>query len=308
MSSLHIALVGATGNLGPAILHQLAVASFKITVLTRVGGSSKVEVPPGADILVKEVDYDDHGALVAALQTVEVAVSTLGFQSLFETQKKIIDACIEARVTRFLPSEFGNDTANENVRKLPVFLEKVKTQEYLVSKVANHPELSYTFLYTNSFFDWQLKIGFMVNLKDHTATLYDGGDVLFSATRLSTIGRAIVAVCKSLEATRNQDIYVHDASVTQKKLIDIARGIDDHQWQTNTVSTVDVERDAYSLLESGVQGDMVKASLGFISRACWGSGYGGDFTKKIHNEMLGIPLMSDDEIRDMIEEIISSSS
>jgi hypothetical protein len=308
MPSLHVALVGATGNLGPAVLHQLAGSSFKITVLTRVGSISKVEVPRGVDILVKEVDYDDHAGLVAALQTVKVVVSTLGFQSLFETQKKVIDACIEARVTRFFPSEFGNDTANQNVKTLPVFLEKVKTQEYLVSKVVDHPEFSYTFLYTNSFFDWQLKIGFMVNLKDHTATLYDGGDVQFSATRLSTIGRAIVAVCKSLEATRNKDIYVHDASVTQKQLIDIARQIDDHQWQTSIASTVDVERDAYSLLETGVPGDIVKASLGFIARACWGSGYGGDFTKKIHNEMLGVQMMSHDEIRDMIKEIISSSS
>lgn len=307
MSSLHVALVGATGNLGPAVLHQLAAASLRITVLARMGSKSKVQVPSGADISVREVDYDDHAALVAALRTVVVVISTLGFQNLFETQTKLIDACIEARVTRFLPSEFGSDTANQNVRKLPVFADKVKTQEYLVAKVADHPDFSYTFLYTNSFFDWQLKIGFMINLKDHTATLYDGGGVQFSATRLSTIGRAIVAVSRNLEATRNQHLYVHDASITQNKLIELAKGLDNEQWSTTTVSTVDIERNAYQLLESEIQEDLVKASLGFISRACWGLGYGGDFAEKIDNELLGVPLMSQDDIKDMLKGIINAA-
>jgi uncharacterized protein YbjT (DUF2867 family) len=308
MSSLHIALVGATGNLGPAVLDQLAAASFKITVLARVGSGSKVSLPSGADVSVKEVDYDSPAALIAALETVNVVISTLGFQSLFETQRKIIDACIEAGVTRFLPSEFGNDTANPNVRVLPVFAEKVKTQEYLVAKVSDHANFSYTFLYTNSFFDWQLKIGFMVNLKEHTATLYDGGDVQFSATRLSTIGRAIVAVARNLEVTRNQDLYVHDATLTQNKLIELAKTIDGKQWSTTTVSTADVEQNAYRLLESGTQADVLNASLGFIARACWGSGYGGDFTAKLNNDVLGIPLMNHEEIENMVKEIVGGSS
>jgi len=304
MSSLHVALVGATGNLGPAILEQFAKTSFTITVLTRVGSGSKVVVPSGGNVAVKEVDYDSPAALVAVLKNIEVVISTLGFQSLFETQKKLIDASIDAGVARFIPSEFGNDSANPNVRKLPVFAEKVKTQEYLVQKVSEHPKFSYTFVYNNSFFDWQLKIGFMVNLKEHTATLYDGGDVTYSATRLSTIGKALVAVASNLEGTKNRHLYVHDAAVTQNKLIALAKTIDGKEWTTTTVSTADVEQNAYKLLESDSQADLLNASLGFIARACWGSGYGGDFTTKLNNDVLGIPLMSHDEIEAMIRELM----
>ncbi|KAJ9650783.1 hypothetical protein H2198_009920 [Neophaeococcomyces mojaviensis] len=305
MSSLHVALVGATGNLGPAILDQLTKTPFIITVLTRVGSGAKVVLPSVGNVTVEEVDYDSPAALVAALKNVDVVISTLGFQSLFETQKKLIDASIDAGVTRFIPSEFGNDSANPNVRKLPVFAEKVKTQDYLLQKVSEHPSFSYTFVYNNSFFDWQLKIGFMVNLKEHTATLYDGGDVPFSATRLSTIGKALVAVASHLEGTKNRHLYVHDTAVTQNKLIALAKAVDGKQWTTTTVSTADVEQNAHKLLESGSQKDLLNASLGFIARACWGSGYGGDFTTKLNNDILGIPLMSDEEVETMVREIMA---
>ena len=148
----------------------------------------------------------------------------------------------------------------------------------------------------------------MINQKEHTATLYDGGDVQFSATRLSTIGKAIVAVARNLEVTRNQDLYVHDATVTQNKLIELAKTIDGKQWSTTTVSTVDVEQNAYRLLESGTQADVLNASLGFIARACWGSGYGSDFTAKLNNDVLGIPLMNHEEIKNMVKEIVGGSS
>ncbi|KIW16371.1 hypothetical protein PV08_06422 [Exophiala spinifera] len=301
---VHVVLAGATGNLGPAVLSQLLQTPFSLTVLARLGSRSKVALPSSSNATIKEVNYDDPESLGAALQGVDVVVSNLGFQNLFENQKKLIDASIRAGVTRFIPSEFGNDTANPGVRKLPVFADKVKTQEYLVEKAAQYPDFSYSFLYTNSFFDWQLQIGFMVNLKEHTATLYDGGDVTFSATRLATIGKAVIGVINNLEATKNRDIYVHDTAITQNKLIEIARKRDGRDWTTTTVSTADVEQNAYKSLEKGTPSDLLSASLGFIARACWGSGYGGNFTPKLNNDILGIPVMTQSEIEEMVAGIM----
>ncbi|KAB8205377.1 hypothetical protein BDV34DRAFT_225532 [Aspergillus parasiticus] len=50
-----VALAGATGNLGPAILEQLVAANFEVTVLTRINGITH-KLP--AFVHVASVDYD----------------------------------------------------------------------------------------------------------------------------------------------------------------------------------------------------------------------------------------------------------
>ncbi|KAF9776508.1 hypothetical protein IL306_005291 [Fusarium sp. DS 682] len=307
MSSPHVALVGATGNLGPAILEQLLAASLKITVLTRVGSANKVLALANSNtVMVREVDYGSHSSVVSALDTVDMVISTLGFTNLYGIQKSLIDASIEAGVSRFIPSEFGNDSANRLVRELPVFAEKIKTQEYLQSKVAEHPEFSYTFVYNNSFLDWQLQIGFMVNLKDHTATLYDGGDVVYSATRLSTIGKALAAIAKNLDATKNRHIYIHDIAITQNQIIEIAKRIDGKEWTTTVASTAEIEEKAHQALKSSDPAEVAGSALGFITRACWGEGYGGDFSKKSNNDILGLPGLSTEGLEELVKDIIET--
>ncbi|KAF5703515.1 oxidoreductase [Fusarium mundagurra] len=309
MSSLHIALVGATGNLGPAILEQLLAASLKLTVLARVGSAKKVlELTNSNSVKVREVDYSSQSSVVSALDTVDIVISTLGFANLYEIQKSLIDASIEAGVSRFIPSEFGNDSANPLVQKLPVFADKIKTQEYLKLKVAENPGFSYTFVYNNSFLDWQLQIGFMVNLKDHIATLYDGGDVVYSATRLSTIGRALAAIAKNLDVTKNRHIYVHDIAITQNQIIEIAKRIDGKEWATTVASTSEIEENSYQALKSSDPAEVAGSALGFIARACWGEGYGGDFSKKSNNDLLGLPGLSMEGLEDLVRDIIKNNS
>ncbi|KAH7186920.1 hypothetical protein BKA60DRAFT_587989, partial [Fusarium oxysporum] len=279
MSFPHVALVGATGNLGPALLEQLLAASLNVTVLARVGSANKVlALTNSNNVRVREVDYSSHSSVVSALDTVDIVISTLGFANLYEIQKSLMDASIEAGVSRFIPSEFGNDSANPLVRKLPVFADKIKTQEYLESKVAENPKFSYTFVYNNSFLDWQLQNGFMVNLKDHTATLYDGGDVVYSATRLSTIGRALAAIAKNLDVTKNRHIYIQDIAITQNQIIEIAKRVDGKEWTTTVASTAEIEEKSHQALKSSDPAEVAGSALGFIARACWGEGYGGDFS------------------------------
>ncbi|KAF4339904.1 hypothetical protein FBEOM_6202 [Fusarium beomiforme] len=308
MSSPHVALVGATGNLGPAILEQLLASSLKITVLARVGSASKVlALPNSNNVIVREVDYSSHSSIVSALDTVDIVISTLGFTNLYEIQKSLIDASIEAGVTRFIPSEFGNDSANPLVRKLPLYADKIKTQEYLESKVAENPEFSYTFVYNNSFLDWQLQIGFMVNLKDHTATLFDGGDVPFSATRLSTIGKALAVIAKNLDVTKNKHIYIHDIAITQNQIIEIAKRFDGKEWTTSVASTAEIEEKAHEALKSSDPSEVAGSALGFITRACWGEGYGGDFSKKINNDILGLPGLSTEGLEQLVRDMMQGN-
>lgn len=69
----------------------------------------------------------------------------------FSEQLKLVDAAIAAGVKRFIPSEYGCNTADERIRKLvPVFVGKRKVVDYLISK---ENEISWTAVITGLFAD-----------------------------------------------------------------------------------------------------------------------------------------------------------
>jgi uncharacterized protein YbjT (DUF2867 family) len=283
-----VALAGAAGNLGPAILSQLLAANFTVTVLTRQQ-SSPSAFPP--TVKVTPVDYTSLDSLTTALRGQDAVVSTLASRAI-DVQTRLIDAALAAGVQRFIPSEFGSDTRNPLARKLPVYADKVKVQEYLVQKAAHSDTFTYTCIFNGAFLDWCLKAGILPGKE-----MYDGGDRPFSTTRTSTIGKAVVGVLQHPEETRNGYVYVHEAVVTQKQLAGLA-GKD--AWEAEDVRTAVLEREAYAELGKK-EPDFGKAMFGFIKRAVWGEGYGGVFAKA-DNELLGIEMMSEQELQAVVRE------
>jgi hypothetical protein len=283
-----VALAGATGNLGPAILSQLLAANFTVTVLTRQK-SSPSTFPP--TVKVAAVDYTSLDSLTTALRGQDAVVSTLASLAI-DVQTRLIKAALAAGVKRFIPSEFGSDTRNPLTRQLPVCADKVKVQDSLAQQAAQSDNtFTYTCVFTGAFLDWGLKVGFLLGRE-----MYDGGDGAFSTTRLGTIGKAVVGVLQHPAETRNAYVYVHEAVMTQKQL---ARFAGKDPWEAEDVSTAVLESEAYAELgkkkEEGER-DFGKAMLGFIKRAVWGEGYGGVFAK-VDNALLGIEMMSEQELQ-----------
>jgi uncharacterized protein YbjT (DUF2867 family) len=284
-----VALAGASGNLGPAILSQLLAANFTVTVLTR---SSSTTTPYPPTVTVRPVDYTSIDSITTALRGQDALVSTLASAAI-DVQIRLVDAALAAGVQRFIPSEFGSDTGNRLARKLSVYADKVKVQEYLAEKAQAHETFTYTFIYTNAFFDWGLKVGFLLGRE-----MYDGGDRKFSTTRLSAIGKAVVGVLRHPPETRNRDVRVHEAVVTQKQLAQLSG----KEWEAEEASTEVLEREAYAELGKE-KPDYGKAMYGFIKRAVWGEGYGGHF-RQVDNELLRIGMISEKEIEELVKEYI----
>ena len=230
-------------------------------------------------------------------------VSNLGSAAL-SSQPVLIDAAIKAGVTRFIPSEFGSDTTNEKSSHLPVFAAKVSTQKHLAEQ-ARDGKISYTLIITGAFLDWGVKAGFLINAKggEETTTLYDGGDVKFSATNLADIGKAVVGVLKKPEETKNRAVFVQSAVVTQNQLLAAAKKAKpDLEVKTVSKSTEEIERESYEVLKTG-EGDQVKAIIGFIRRALFGKGYGGLF-QKTDNELLGVPALSEKDVENLVASLV----
>ncbi|KAI1279630.1 hypothetical protein F5Y07DRAFT_357280 [Xylaria sp. FL0933] len=289
----NVALTGATGNLGPAILEQLLKAGFNVTVLTRK--SSTHELP--APVKVKPVDYDSIESLTAALQGQDAIISTLGFAGLTK-QFNLIEAAKKANVKRFIPSEFGSDTTNPKTAGLAVFTDKVAVQKKLVEEAANGT-ISYTNIYNGPFFDWGSKAGLIINASEKSVTLYDGGERPFSTTTLPSIGKAVAGVLRKPEETKNRGVYVQDAAPTLKQLKAIAEKVTGTAWQGKVVS---VENDVLAPASAELKKENPnpdKFVYPLIITSIWGEGYGNHF-QKLDNELLGLGQFTEAEIEAVI--------
>lgn len=107
-----IILAGATGDLGFRVLKNLHSLGGNVTCIIRRGasGETKQRLTPYATDLI-EADYDDVGSLAQACAGGSVVVSTVsGLRPVIvDFQTILLKAAVEARVPRFIPSDFAVD-------------------------------------------------------------------------------------------------------------------------------------------------------------------------------------------------------
>jgi hypothetical protein len=246
MSIKNVIIIGAGGNLGPAVLNAfLKESSFNTTVLSRPG--SKSTFPSGVKVI--RADYDSHDSLKDAFQGQDAVISLVGGMALGD-QNKLIDAAIAAGVKRFLPSEYGSNTPDKRVREFAPFLKaKTGTVDYLKSK---EKEISWTSIITNAFFDWGLRVGFLgFDGSSKTATIFDGGDVVFSGTNLHQIGVTIVKALEHADLTKNQYVLVSGFQTTQNEILAAAEKVTGAKWTVNQASTKKHVEEGRAKVQSG---------------------------------------------------------
>ena len=255
---------------------------------------------------IKEVDYSSASSIQPALEGVTVVVSTLGSLAVGD-QNALIDAAVAAGVHRFIPSDFGSDMSNPNSRALPVYAGKVGMQDYAKAKATENSSFTYTCIYNHLFFDWCMENGFLISIKDHSATIYDGGSRPVSMTRLDTVGKAVVGVLAHLEETKDRIVYVQDTAMSQNALISMVKSIDGKEWTLKNVDTTKSREDAYVELKKGDKADIGSAMMGFLTSAIWAEGYGNDFSDHVDNDLLGIPQMTKHEVEKFVRGVVENN-
>lgn len=278
MSIKNVIIVGAGGNLGPSILKAFLSSSFNTSVLSREGSSSTF--PAGINVI--RANYDSVDSLKQAFQGQDAVFSLVG-QGVGE-QDKLIDAAIAAGVKRFLPSEYGCDTANAKTRAiLPFFEAKYGTVNYLKTK---EDAISWSSIVTGPFFDWGIKVGFLgFDPKSKTATIVDSGNATFSTTNLGAIGQAAVKVLENADATKNQYVYIGGFQTTQNEVLAAAEKITGEKWTVNKVTAKDFVAKGTEQLQKG---DL--HGIGpLILAITYGDEQLGNFTKHgLWNDKLGL--------------------
>jgi putative NADH-flavin reductase len=299
MSLNKIALVGATGNLGPAILKALLNAGYEVTILSREGSTSTDSLASHPNQKVAKVNFEDVNSITAALEGIEGVVSNVASHALL-SQKKIIDAAINAGVKRFLPSDFGSDLSVEANKSVPFNMPKTEIHEYLEGKAKNHPDFSYTFVTNGPFFDWCLAVGLFGDLKAHDMTLWDGGETKVSTTTLPSVGKAVAGVFKNLEATKNKEIRIADTTITQKQIIEIVKEIDGKEWTTKTSSTAEAYQlglDEFKKPEPNFQ----LAVFNQLFRIIFSDEHGTNMEGKLDNDKVGLSIMTEEQVKEVVK-------
>ncbi|KAH6962455.1 hypothetical protein BKA56DRAFT_560221 [Ilyonectria sp. MPI-CAGE-AT-0026] len=292
-----VAQAGASGSLGVAVLKELVESGFDVRVLSRQAG----KVPAAYSSQVKEVvvDYDDPESLREALAGVDAVISTLGAPAVGNAQRALVDAAVAAGVQRFIPSNFGCDQQNALTRQLPVFAEKVKTEDYLVEK-AESSSLSYTFFYNNLFLDWGLAHGSVAKIKDREIVLYNGGNAPISFTRLATVGKGVVGVLKNPIASKNRSIRIEDGKISFKEIASVLQDAIPGSWSLKEADTNKLKESADEALKKGILEGWVW--FNYILQGGTNPKYGPGFENP-DNDLLGVPKLSDEELKALIKEI-----
>lgn len=300
MCTTQIALAGATGNLGLPILNALLDAGVYVTVLSREGGSNSSKLKPHPRLTIKVVNFNSVETLTFTLLGIDIVISCLATLAI-GSQNPLIDAAVAAGVKRFIPAEFGMDSANALCIELPVCAPKAETQRYLLEESDSNPGFTYTAIANGLFLDWGLKMGLILNLDQHTAILYNGGDVQFSATTLADVAKAVLGIIQHPNETANRIMYVHSALVSQNELIQCAKDIDGREWKTVIKDTEELRQESLAELAKGSNADIDAAMLGFCFVGSFHPDYGCDFSGHLDNELLGVKEMSKAELKLLIK-------
>jgi hypothetical protein len=95
-----------------------------------------------------------HDDLVSAMRGADAVVSAVGSAGdIVAVEEKLIDAAVEAKVKRFLPSQYGLNNSHPAARALcPIFDAKGRVVEILKEK--EHTGLTWTAVPTGLWLDW----------------------------------------------------------------------------------------------------------------------------------------------------------
>lgn len=300
-----VAVAGGTGSVGKAIIETLVSSNFEVTLLVREEKPS----PFGPSVKTTKVDYDSHQSLVSALQGIDALISVMGGAGL-HTQPALVDAAIEAGVSRFLPSEFGANTDVPLTGQIPIFHRKVEFREWLAKKAAENPSLSYSFVVQGPFFDYCVSAGFFADLKNQEITLYDGGENKFSTTCLSDLGTVVVGILRNPEETKNRSVYVEGANMTQNQLVAILEKVTGSTWTKKQESISELNAAMFEEMKKEKPSPGVFFP-GFLKVIIFGgSAYGADLnehTPGLDNDLVGLKRYSEEDLEQKVRDLITKS-
>lgn len=281
------------------MLNALIKSKFNVTVIVRA--STAATFPDSVNVVT--VDYSSVDSVTEALKGQDAVVSTVGTPGILG-QNLFIGAAVAAGVKRFLPSDFGCDLGNPLTGALPVYKNKKAIHKKLQDAAAANPDFTYTLVCNNAFLDFGIKAQTILSWKEGKPKFYDGGNAVFSATTLDSVGEAVAGVLNHPEETRNRFVYIKDIDITQSKLLEIAKRVDPARtWEEpQHFSTAEMEKVSNESLAKGVITPQVMGA--YILRVLFGPPEYHSLYEEVDNELLGLKGKTEAEVEAVVKGIM----
>jgi hypothetical protein len=188
------------------------------------------------------------------------------------------------------------------MRALPMVRHKVVSDDYLQGKV-QAGLITFTAIHTAIFMDWALTNDVILKLRGEGASmLWDGGDIPGSWTLHDDIGRAVAGALRNVEKVRNKVCFVHSGILTQNQIMAWAReAYPDRAYATKSVDLDEIIKGAWVAYNGGDRSVQTIRAFALVGIK---EGY-GCFSDGVDNEVLGVPLRSEDELRRKVIEFIA---
>ncbi|KAK8010665.1 hypothetical protein PG990_009630 [Apiospora arundinis] len=287
----NITLVGATGNLGSAILSALLAEKIHtVSVITRTGSkSTKENILTAAGVAqVHRGSYDDARFLDGALQGQDVLILAVGHGG-YEAQDPLMRAAARAGVAWVVPCEFGSDRTNAKLyADVGATLMAAKEQYRALAE-----ELGLRWLGV-------------------TATLWRDCTARPNLATLERVGRSLAALLglpqdELADHYGNRWVYFSSFRASQRDIFESvlrATGTTEKEWEVKHQSLEqDVRR--FAAAEEANGNPFAKAMLLFP--LTFADGYGGDYNDKVVDyELLG--LEKEENMDEIIKKIVAETS
>ncbi|KAK3723537.1 hypothetical protein LTR37_001789 [Vermiconidia calcicola] len=245
MSVKKVALLGADGKIGPAVLDTLVAKGFQVTVLKRASSKSDDSYPKGVE--VRRIQDDFPVDVVADTLSGHDAMIVTIKGSQTEIQYRLAQACVKAGVNRFIPADFGScDSSSPKAQKLvPLFKRKTELRDQLMDLARDSKSFSWTSLVCGHFFDWSLEF-LHIYLKERRADILDDGETKWSASTLSRISEAT-----NLDATSNKMIYIQSFCISQNQVIKAYEKATGLSWEVIKYDSKNYEKEEKRKADDG---------------------------------------------------------
>ncbi|KAH7250866.1 hypothetical protein BKA59DRAFT_523596 [Fusarium tricinctum] len=287
-----ILVVGATGSIG-SIMLQALVKESSFTVSTLQRASSKGKLPSKVRVITIEDSYPSD-ALVDAFSGQDAVINCMTSLAVSD-QFRFVDAAVDAKVKRYVASEYGLNNNKPEARALnSVFREKGEIQDYLRSKEATG--LEWMAIACGMWIKWSALHNFLgMHIKEKKFVLWDDGNGWFSTTTEDNTALAMVnALSKKWDDTKNKVVWLSDFAITQNILLETIERVGDQKLAIEKVDSNQLIKKNQAEVAAG-DSNAIYALIetGFVTGR-----FGGHLEKEgtIMNEILGLPKKNLDDV------------
>ena len=144
-----------------------------------------------------------------------------------------------------------------------------------------------------------------IDIKAQTANIWGSGDQRWSATNVETIGKSVVGVLERPAETKNRFVWVESFNTSQNEIVAALEKTTGKKWEVNKVKTADQIKKGRELAAKGEFAGIALLIVATIFTEDVDPGANFSKSKKIDNDLLGLPK---EDLQTTVEEIVKEFS